>query len=368
MLSIIIVNHNSSDVLKECYFSIISTFKEEPFEIFIVDSGSGNEEIDKLMELEKENVRIILNKENIGYAKAVNQGIKSCRGEHILISNPDIIYLSDSIKAMSDIMTTLPKCGGVGPKTWWNKKMDFLLPQSQLITPYRIFLQDLMKTSKAIKKNLLKSWLRSNLTFWLSVKPSRQEMLSGACIMTTRKIIDKVGGFDEIFPLYFEDTDWSLRVRKSGYNLFMIPQAQIIHYYNQSAKKDITSSQQKFNYSLSKYLKKHFQMKSCFFNILTSLLMKKKELVSPSFKDLGTLQSPPSFEFSDSRKKILLLSPLESMIPSSGAFLEGDSFLFPDDLWHCLGEGRYFIRCFYFDSLIDCGSWSWVKASIDNLK
>lgn len=362
MLSIIIVNHNSSDVLKECYLSIISTFERELCEILIIDSGSENDEIDKLMELENNDIKIILNNENIGYAKAVNIGIKSCKGRDILISNPDIIYLPGSIKAMSDACNSLPKCGAVGPKTWWNKRKDFLMPKSELIRPYRIFLHELMKVSNGVNKALFKRWIKANLKFWLSHTPLRQEMLSGACIMTKRDVINKVGGFDEAFPLYFEDTDWSLRVRKSGYLLYAIPQAQIIHYYNQSAKKDKASSQKKFNDSMVKYLKKHFSKESYIFNLLQNALEKKIRPLS-QYQDMGVLSKPPSLKFSDTKKKIMLLSPVELMIPSSGAFFEGDSFIFPDDLWSYLGDGRYFMRCLYYDSLVNCDSWSWVKAS-----
>ncbi len=361
MLSIIIVNYNSSDILKECYFSIPSALKTQPYEVLIIDSGSEKDEIDKLMDFEKGDAKIILNKENIGYAKAVNLGIKSSNGSHILISNPDVIYTAGSIEEMSDAITTLPKCGAVGPKTWWNKKMDFLLPKSELITPYSVFLQKLMKSSKRIYNGLLKRWIRSNLKFWLSIEPSKQEMLSGACIMTTRKVIEKVGAFDEIFPLYFEDTDWSLRVRKSGYYLYMIPQAEVIHYYNQSAKKDKIAAQQKFNSSMVKYLKKHFNKQIFLFNILQKTLREKRELLLQSYKDIGAINNPPSFEFYDSKRKILLLSPVESLIPSAGACVESNSFVFPKDLWSNLGDGRYFIKCFYADSLINCGSWSWLK-------
>lgn len=363
MLSIIAVNYNSSALLKECYLSIISTIGKEPFEFFVIDSGSKEDDANKLLELEKDNVRIILNRENIGYAKAVNIGVKISKGDKILITNPDVIYRAESIVSMSNALSMLPKCGAVGPKTWWNKEMDFLLPLSKPITPYGMFITDLSKTSKTMNNIFLKRWIKSNLQYWLSDNPLKQEMLSGACIMTKRTLFEKTGGFDEIFPLYFEDADWCLRVRNAGYYLYMVPQAEIIHYYNQSAKKDITSSRQKFNDSMNKYYGKHFNKQVYLFNMIQGLWRHKSDKTFQIYEDTGMLDFPPVFSFQDCRRKLFLLSPVETLMPSAGSFFESDSFIFPEDLWSCLGEGRYFMRCFYPDSFINCGSWSWVKHS-----
>lgn len=361
MLSIIVVNHNSSDLLKQCYLSIISIIGQYPFEFLIIDSGSKKDEAQKLSELKSHNIRLILQKENIGYSKAVNIGINLSQGEYILITNPDVLYMADSIKVMYNGLSTLPKCGAVGPKTWWNKKMDFLLPISSYLTPYEIFVQESYRVSKALYKIILKNWIKTNCKYWFSTNPLEQKMLSGACIMTHRDIIKKVGGFDEIFPLYFEDADWCIRVRKSGYNLYMIPQAEIVHYYNQSAKKDLESSRQKFLESKDLYYNKHFKKQLARTTNLLKLhswLPKKEPQI---YKELGRLQSPPIFKFNNHKRKVLLLSPVETLMPSAGSFFEWDSFILPEDLWDCLGESRYYTRCFDLDTLNECGSWSWIK-------
>ena len=360
-LSVIAVNHNSSALLKECFSSIVSTIGNEPFEFFVIDSGSKEEDVNNLLNLERDNVKIILNSENIGYAKAVNIGIRNARGDFILITNPDVFYKSNSIKIMLNALVTLPQCGAVGPRTWWNKEMTFLLPYSEIITPCSIFKKELMKISRAMNELILRRWIKRTLRYWLSEKPLRQEMLSGACIMTTKKVLDVAGGFDEIFPLYFEDTDWCLRVRKAGYRLYMVPQAGVIHYYNQSAKQDMEASQEKFNYSLDKYVRKHF--KGQLFLLRQTLRLHKlsSNKASTMYDDKGILNTPPVFTFKDGSRKLFLLSPVDSLIPSAGSFFEGNSFEIPVDLWDCLGEGRYFVKAFALERLKDCGSWSWVK-------
>ncbi len=109
---------------------------------------------------------------------------------------------------------------------------------------------------------------------------------------------------------------------------------------------------------MKKYLRKHFSMELKFYNLSHKLLSPKGKSFQQSYVNLGNLQSPPSFSFSDSKKKFLLLSPVDFLIPSAYAFFEADEFIFLEDLWTNLSEGEYFMKAFYFDSLLECGSWS----------
>ena len=361
MLSVIAVNYNSSLLLKECFSSIVSTIGDEDVEFIVVDSGSREEDVAWLLNLKGDNVKIILSRENIGYAKAVNRGIKNADGDLILITNPDVVYMPDSIKIMANALLELSQCGAVGPKAWWNKKMTFLLPINELVIPYRIFMMELARVSQTMNNAILKRWIKKTLKYWLSVKPMRQEMLSGACIMTTRKILDRVGGFDDSFPLYFEDTDWSLRVRKAGYQLYTVPQAHIIHYYNQSAKQEIGVSSRKFNESSEKYLRKHFGEGQLSLLRLFMRFMKARTIIHAVYEERGILTTPPAFTFKDVSKKLFLLSPVDLMIPSAGSFFEGNSFVIPEDLWALLGEGRYYAKVVDLKHFHDCGSWQWTK-------
>src|SRR3972149_4278049 len=92
MVSVVAVHYNSSALLKECLYSIASTAGNEPFECVVVDSGSRKEEGERLSDLERDNVRIILSSGNIGYAKAVYTGMVNAKGDVILITNPAVGY------------------------------------------------------------------------------------------------------------------------------------------------------------------------------------------------------------------------------------------------------------------------------------
>ncbi len=366
MLSVISVNYNSSALLKDCLSSISSAVQNGmPVEFIVVDSGSGADDVDALKRLEKKNLKLILSRENIGYAGAVNKGILNATGNFILITNPDVFYKPDSIKNMINALKQLPACGAVGPKTWWDKKMTFLLPLSEILTPYRIIKTELMKVSGTFRDMAVRRWVKRALNYWLSGRPLRQEMLSGACIMTTREVLDIVGGFDESFPLYFEDTDWCLRVRKAGYHLYMVSGADVVHYYNQSAGQEIGVSQQKFHNSLNIYLSKHFQARSYLISCILSFLKVSRNASERLYNDKGVLVEPPDFTFNDDSGKLFLLSTVESMIPSAGAIAGGNFFKISNELWDCMSEGRYFMRVFDIKQLKNRGAWSWVRGSLN---
>jgi len=357
-LSVIAVNYNSSSLLKRCLASIVSVRGGLPIEVIVIDNASRREERERLSEVEGD-IRFIFKEENRGYSNAVNEGIREAGGDILLITNPDVIYMPYSIERLVEALLSLPNCGAVGPRAWWDDDMLFMLPFSEIVTPFRILKERMMVSSYVIGNAILKAWIRRSLRYWLSGHPLAQEMLSGACIMTTRRIIEEVGGFDETFSLYFEDTDWCLRVRRSGYNLYTVPDARIIHYYNQSARQESELSKEKFRDSSYKYLKKHFKIQLNIARFIRGLF--RDGVFDFSYDDMGVVVKPPVVRFDDKRTRLLLLSPNSTLIPSAGAFVDAGSFRINDGLWDLLDSGRYFMRAFELKGLKGCGAWSWIK-------
>ncbi len=365
MLSVVSVNYNSSTVLKECLSSIAAAAEDIQYECIVVDSGSSKDDVEALLGLEGEKVKVILSSGNIGYAKAVNTGIRNTSGDFLLITNPDILYKQDSLKNMLRTLEEYPECGAVGPKTWWDRQMNFMFPCSELVTPYRIFKQELAKSYPVFRGFILRKWIKKAIQYWVAEEPIRQEMLSGGCIMTCRKVLNVTGGFEEAFPLYFEDADWCLRVRKAGFSLYMVPDADVIHYYGHSANKDMEASKKKFDYSMNEYLKRHFQGRSSLFGYLQKILRNCRIEDAGGFYDMGMLSNSPLFQFKGVSKKLILLSPFDTFIPSVGSFWKGDSFSVPADMWDSMGEGEYFARAFNANGFGELMSWKWVKNRSD---
>jgi len=362
-LSIIIVNYNSTTLLLECFQSLLRNMDRYSFELIVVDNGSRKEEIINLKNLKQyDNVFLILNKDNIGYAKAVNIGLELSKGNYILISNPDVLYLKNSIKELITAIDSVSNCGAVSPRVWWDEKQTFLLPNNELITPGYIFIKSLASHNVYLEKYILREWLKKTLLYWKAEKYLEVELISGSCIMTRKNIVNMVGNFDEQFPLYFEDTDWFLRVKKAGYTLYYVPEANVVHFYNQSAKQEKESSNLKFNLSMKKFLRKHFKKQMYLFDPLNKVLdYKSVSVKSFSFKELGFLKEPIFFTIKHNSAKLLLLSPNECMMPAAASFLKSDYFVMNKYLWDRLSYGRYFIKIFDLNGNKELESFSFYK-------
>ena len=237
-LSIIIVNYNTKDLLRRCLRSIYDRYtvniRRYTIEIIVIDNGStdGSQGYikDQILKIKNTNQKSkiigIFNKRNLGFAKAVNQGIKQSTGEYILLLNSDIITKQDSIKIMLDFVKKHPEVGVVGGR---------LLNPDGTIQGSCFYLP-------AVWRAIKEFWLGAKeISFFKKYapegkKPVEVEAVMGAVFLIPKKVIGKVGLFDEHYFMYFEDLDYCRRVRKSGFKVYYLPKAEFIHYHGASGR------------------------------------------------------------------------------------------------------------------------------------
>ncbi len=235
-LSIIIVNFNTKDFLKQCFESLKRVSKEiKEQEIIVVDNGSTDgslEMLKKFKESENQNLKIIENKNNLGFAKAVNQGIKASLGKFILLLNSDIIVKRGAIKKMVDFLQKHSEVGVVGGR--------LLNPDGSV----QGSCFNLPTISRVIKEFCFKGQPVLNKYFPQGNQPIEVEAVQGAVFLIPRKVIDKVGyayrqtgPFDERYFMYFEDLDFCRRVRRAGFKVYYLPKAEFIHFQGASGRK-----------------------------------------------------------------------------------------------------------------------------------
>ncbi len=249
-LSIIITNYNGKDFLRDCLLSIHENFLSSVAETIVIDNSSS----DGSPELIKENfpwVKLISNPKNLGYAKANNQGIKAAKGKLVLLLNPDTVILPRSVDALKDEMRLDPTVGAVGPALLSGENR-FQVSFGREISFYHEVLQ----------KSLLNHYFRRKLR--KMQKKREVGWLSGACILTRKRVLEEVGLFDEIFFLFFEDIDLCRRIRKSGWKLIFLPQAKIFHLGSGSTAKLKKSTLYHYRRSQLTYYKKHCSRLSVF--------------------------------------------------------------------------------------------------------
>ena len=228
-LSLIIVNYNQKELLKECLKNIEEIKLKLDNEIIVIDNASTDKSQNFLSKLKIQNqrIKIILNQKNVGFAKAVNLGIKNSVGEYILILNPDVVVLPGSIERMVDFMKQNPKCGLCGPKLINpdGSVQDSCRRFPKWYTPLirRTFLKRLPFGKRHNDWYLMKDFDHQ--------KDLEVDWLMGAVLLVRRKALEKTGLMDERYFLYFEDTDWCRIFWQNGYKVYYLAEVKMYHYH-----------------------------------------------------------------------------------------------------------------------------------------
>ena len=223
-LSVIIVNWNTKKLLDDCLSSIFKFTKDIDFEVIVIDNDSkdGSPE---LVKKKYSKVKLIENKDNVGYAKANNQGIKVAKGEYILLLNSDTYLIENSFEKLVEKVQTEQNLGVLAPLLL---NVDRSTQQSAGYFPHlpqvffwMTFLDDLPGGT------LLKPYhLDHN---WFYRKDHEVDWITGAAFLIPKKVIDDVGTLDESIFMYGEDVDWCYRIKKSGFKVIYSPVTKIVH-------------------------------------------------------------------------------------------------------------------------------------------
>lgn len=232
MLSIIIVNFKNPALLRLCLKSLDRILNPEfEKEIIVVDVASSIETRNVATEEFKE-IKLIPFKENIGFTRGVNEGIKESKGDYFLLLNADLIPLKNSIEDMYDFMKKNPDIGMLGPKLLNFDDTDqdscFRFPKPITFLYRRTFLGKLPFAKKHLNHFLMRDAERS--------KPLEVDWLFGSPIMISRKAVEKIGLMDERFFLYLSDIDWPRRFWENGFKVVYYPHAKMYHYHIQHSK------------------------------------------------------------------------------------------------------------------------------------
>ena len=253
-LSIIIVNYNVKHFLEQCLHSVFKAVTNLTVEVFVVDNNS----VDGSCAMVRDKfplVKLIENKQNVGFSKANNQAIRESKGEYILLLNPDTVVEEDSFDKVINFMDKTPNAGGLGVKMIDGK--GIFLPESKrgLPTPmvafYKIFgFSNLFPHSKIFSKY--------HLGYLDNDKIHEVDVLCGAFMLMRKTTLNKVGLLDEDYFMYGEDVDLSYRIIKGGYKNYYYPKTTIIHYKGESTKKGSINYVRIFYNAMIIFANKHF--------------------------------------------------------------------------------------------------------------
>ncbi|MEI7741089.1 MAG: glycosyltransferase [bacterium] len=253
-ISVIIVNWNVKALVLRLIQSIKNQTKSASYEIILVDNASSDGSVAAII-AEHPEITIIANNQNLGFAKAVNQGLQAANGRILLVQNPDSEFISDSLSNYVREFDSRPELGIVGARllnadrTIQESVRRFPTPFSQLLVGLK--LQKLFRHSKAISKYLADDFDYS--------REAEVDQVMGASFAFRRDLMEKIGLLDERFFIWFEEVDFMKRAKDAGYSIRFMPQIEMIHHGGQSFGQIMTVKKQRyFSTSMAQYMQKHF--------------------------------------------------------------------------------------------------------------
>jgi GT2 family glycosyltransferase len=248
-VSVLIVNWNTSDLLRSCLQSVYSRVLGISYEVIVVDNGStdGSQE---MVACDFPNARLIRNSENRGFAAANNQAIRLAAGRHLLLLNSDAAVEAGSVERMAFFLDGNAAVGVVGGRlrhpdgTFQSSFADFPGLGGELML--------LTGLSRWLLPPSYPSYPEAR-----SMHAREVEWVGGAYMMVRRKATETVGLLDEDYFMYAEEMDWCLRMHEGGWKVWYLPEAEATHWLGGSAQRVPERRRLQIYWSKWLFLRKH---------------------------------------------------------------------------------------------------------------
>ncbi len=254
ILSIVIANWNTKELIKQCLSSIfVSVRKGLKYEVIVIDNGSDDGSAEYLEEL-GEKIILIRNSSNLGYAKACNQGMKAAGGKYILLLGSDTILSEGAAETCIKFLDENPGAGGVGCR--------LLNPDGSVQNSCKKFpmLKNAFYTYLSLDK-LNRDYDMSDFDY----NTTREvEQIAATFLMLRSDVMKKIGYFDESYGILYNDVDLCLRIRKAGYRLYFLHNCNAMHYGSHSTKNADFKLRKKMYGDIYRYYKNNFGFKAVF--------------------------------------------------------------------------------------------------------
>lgn len=249
MISLLIVNYRSAALAAEAIRSARAS-AADPLQVVVVDNSCDSAEANAL----REHADVLIVAEtNRGYAGGINLGRPACDGQTIVVSNPDVTFAAHAIDHLHE---ALGRAAVAGPALFWDDGHRWMLPPGDLNTAPEKLDQVLASRSRAWREQRDRRRFRKRIAFWSRRQTTDTRMLSGAVMAMRAAEFDRVEGFDERFPLYFEESDFLRNMAALRRRIVYVPAARCRHLFNQSAAQVASEAAAHYAQSELRYLEK----------------------------------------------------------------------------------------------------------------
>ena len=261
-VTVIIVNYNAGDYLGQCIQSLLDS--DIRVSIIVVDNASEDQSINQVMHFAAGDLRIktLINSENVGFAKACNQGLKLVSSKYVCFLNPDCQVAPDSMRLLMESLQETPDAALAGG---WVENPD---GSTQRATWRQ--LPDARRSLREFSRADSSSGKTNAVDLSHHEKPQETivvEAVSGACMMLSHERILQLNGFDEAYFLHCEDLDVMQQIKLRGWQVLLVPQARVMHHQGISSRRQPALVERYKHRGMAYYYRKfHAERSSIFMN------------------------------------------------------------------------------------------------------
>jgi GT2 family glycosyltransferase len=249
-VSVLIVSFNTRAITLQCLEALSRAMASVSGEVIVVDNASSDGSAEAIRQQCPE-VRVIVSETNLGFGGANNLAMRHARGRYWVLLNSDAFVGPDTLATLLRDMDARPEVGVLGPKLLNSdgstQRSCFRYP-----SPGRAWLENL-----AVPKLLKPCHHLGDYRKWAHDESGPVDWVVGACLVVRRAVVDQVGGFDERFFMYAEETDWQKRIRDAGWGIRFTPKTRVTHLGGASGAAEAARVNHHFFESLDRYARKH---------------------------------------------------------------------------------------------------------------
>ena len=234
LISVIIVNWNTRDLLARALEAVAVSAGDLPHEVIVVDNGSTDGSLELLRDRYPA-VRVIANPHNLGFAAANNQGLAIARGRAYLLLNSDAAPEPAAIPALWAALAERPRAGGVGPRLL-NADGTTQSSRRRFPTPAMLLVESTPVGRLRPARGLVRAFHMDDVP---DTAPQAVDWLMGACLLVRREAVAAAGPLDDRFFMYAEEVEWQWRIRRAGWEVWYWPAARVLHDGGRSSERDL---------------------------------------------------------------------------------------------------------------------------------
>jgi hypothetical protein len=251
-VALVFVSTNEGAVLIPALESLFASAPERHLEVAVVDNASTDGAREEIARRWPE-IKILVRERRYGLPANLNEGIRTTSARYVMLCNSDLVFKGGSVDALAEFLDRHPRSGMAAPK--------LLSPAGDVRPSARRWYT--LRTVIALKgpwrshSGRFASVRRSVYADWDYTEPRPVDWVPCPATMVRRRALDEIGLMDERFRLYFDDVDLSLRMHDSGWEVWCVPQAQVIHLEQRSSVRPFSREWRWHLESLAKFWWKH---------------------------------------------------------------------------------------------------------------